>query len=116
MPNKFNVIEIVNVLVVIVLRYMVARVKDMTTMMLVLLAYGASLFGFAAIALARSKPASSLAELDTEGGGALLVKLPTLTLLGVVFTMLSVLVYGKCLSSQPSGRRFFFHSRDTHGH
>ncbi len=89
---KFNAIEIVNVLIVILLLNVILRRRDVVTLLLALFVYGTLHFSFAAIALATNESASLLIEMHT-GGSGVLAKLSTLSLLGIVLAMLSMLAY-----------------------
>lgn len=105
---RFNVIEIVNVLIVIILLNIIMRRRDVTTLLLVLFVYGTLHFGFATIALATNESASLLIALHTEGGGAL-AKLSVLTLLGVVFFLLIGLAAETLSQCQRSEKKVAFH-------
>lgn len=105
---KFNVIEIVNVVIVILLLNVILRRRDVSTLLLALFAYGTLHFSFAAIALATNESASLLVELHTEGSGVL-ARLSTLSLLGIVLAMLSVLAYDAWMQNRTKGRRVEVH-------
>ncbi len=105
---KFNVIEIINVLIVILLLNVILRGRDVATLLLALFAYGTLHFSFAAIALATNESASLLVELHTEGSGVL-AKLSTLSLLGIVLAMLSVLAYDAWAQNRKKSRKVELH-------
>lgn len=105
---KFNAIEIINVLIVILLLNVILRRRDVATLLLALFAYGTLHFSFAAIALATHESASLLVELHTEGSGAL-AELSTLSLLGIVLAMLSMFAYDTWLRNRTSGRKVVLH-------
>lgn len=88
MNLNINAFEIANVLIVILLLAILARKRDVTTLLLVLFVYGTLHFGFAAIALTSNESARLLIALHNEGGGVL-AKTATLSLLGVAFVLLS---------------------------
>jgi hypothetical protein len=101
---KINVFELINVLLVIFLFFILTRKRDVATLLMVLFMYGTLHFGFAAIVLATNESAEFLAALHNEGGGVL-AKLSTLSLLGVVFVLLSVHAYHAFWLSQRSDKK-----------
>lgn len=101
---EFNAIEIINVLIVILLLNVILRRRDVATLLMGLFTYGTLHFSFAAIALATNKPAGLLVELHTEGSG-ILAKLSTLSLLGIVLTMLSMVAYDAWLQNRTNNRK-----------
>ena len=86
---KVNVFEIANVLIVIFMLARLGRSRDVVTLLWMLFAYGTLHFGFAALALITHDSASLLVAIHDEGGGVL-AKLSTLTLLSVIFFLLSI--------------------------
>ena len=101
---KINVFELTNVLLVIFLFFILTRKRDVATLLMVLFVYGTLHFAFAAIALTTNESASLLAALHIEGGGVL-AKLSNLSLLGVVFVLLSVHAYHAFWLSQRSDKK-----------
>ena len=85
---KINAVEIVNVLIVIFLLFTLTRRRDVMTLLLVLFIYGTLHFSFAAVALATNGSVELLRALHAKGGGVL-AKLSALSLLGVIFVLLS---------------------------
>ena len=101
---KINVFELTNVLLVIFLFFILTRKRDVATLLMVLFVYGTLHFAFAAIALTTNGSASLFTALHNEGGGVL-AKLSNLSLLGVVFVLLSVHAYHAFWLSQRSDNK-----------
>lgn len=108
MNLNINAFEIVNVLIVILLLAILARKRDVTTLLLVLFVYGTLHFGFAAVALMSNESVRMLIALHNKGGG-MLAKSATLSLLGVIFALLGVQAYKAILLSQGSEKKIILH-------
>ena len=108
MNLTINVFELANVLIVISLLFIIIRRRDVTTLLLVLFVYGTLHFGFAAIALTDTESASLLIALHNDGGGVL-AELATLSLLGVVFVLLSRYAYRAYLLSHGREKKVILH-------
>lgn len=97
---KINAVEILNVLIVLYFLFFIKRQRDTTTLLLILFAYGTSHFSFGALMLAQEDGGLNfLNTLHTEGGGVL-AKLSALSLLGVIFVLLSRKAYDAFLLSK----------------
>ena len=105
---KINSFEIVNVLVVACLFLVLKRRTDVASLLLALFTYGTLHFSFAALALATHESGSVLIALHNEGGG-LLAKLSALSLLVVVFVMLSKHAYKAFLLNQDVEKKLALH-------
>lgn len=104
MNANINTFEIANVLIVILLLSILMRKRDVTTLLLVLFAYGTLHFGFTAVALTANDSVSLLIAEHIEGSGVL-AKVATLVLLGVGFALLSVHAYRALAVSRGSENR-----------
>jgi hypothetical protein len=92
MNTSFNIFEIINVLIVILLFFTLIKKICVETLFIILFVYGTLHFSFATIALATNESASLLITLHNKGGG-FLAKATTLILLSVVFIYLSDIAY-----------------------
>ena len=84
---KINAIELINVLIVMWFIFVMKRQRDVTTLLLILFAYGSLHFAFAAIFLASNDSYNLLNAIHYEGSGVL-ARLSTMTLLVIVFVLL----------------------------
>jgi hypothetical protein len=91
---QINAFEIINLIIVLCSILLIKWQKDVITLLLILFFYGTLHFSFATIALVTkgplnlSDPVNLLNRLHAEGGG-ILAKLSSLSLLGVIFVLLS---------------------------
>lgn len=95
---QFNSFEIANVLIVVLLLSILMRKRDVTTLLLVLFAYGTFHFGFTAVALTANDSISLLIAEHIEGSGVL-AKVATLAILGTGFSLLSMHAYRTLVES-----------------
>lgn len=94
---EVRIIESVNVLIVMLLVFLIMQRRDVVTLLLVLFVYGTLHFSFGAIALIAKDSGSLLTTLHNEGGG-MLAKLSALSLLGVIFVLLSLQAFAAWVS------------------
>jgi len=93
---KVSSIEIANVVIVVFLFFILTRKRDAVTLLLIVYVYSTLHFSFAVFALASTESSRYLVTLHNEGGG-MLAKLSVLSLLGVVFFLLSRHAYNAFL-------------------
>lgn len=104
---KVSFFEIANILIVIFLLFILTRKRDAVTLLLVLYTYSTLHFSFAIFALASNESLGFLMELHNEGGG-MLAKFSALSLLGIVFFLLSRHAYDTFLLSHRSEKKVAF--------
>lgn len=100
---NFDTKELANVLIVALLLLALIKKRDSATLLILLFLYGTLHFGFAEIALNEKESGSLMIALHKTGGG-LLAKLSALSLLGVVFVLLSRRAYSEFLLDRTRDR------------